>query len=96
MDIANVIVKNEWVDVQDLISEKLGEDFEFINGVNYYLSNSTMTPCIFLNRENIPTEEEDKGLVVAGYEQCGLKLSSGKVFARCLRGSTDIHIEMEG
>lgn len=96
MNIANVTVKNEWVDIQDLISEATGNDFEFTPNINYYLSNSTGTPVLFLNVDSLPDETVNKGLVVAGFEQCGFKLGSGKVFARCLNGSTDIHIEQEG
>lgn len=76
MNIANVTVKNEWVDIQDLISEATGDDFEFTPNINYYLSNSTGTPVLFLNVDSLPDETVNKGLVVAGFEQCGFKLAS--------------------
>ena len=96
MHVANVTVNKDWVNLEDLISEVKGEAFTFNVESNYYLVNCGGLPVLFLNTAEKPEDTITKGLEVESKEQCGLKLTSGKVFARCLQGSTDLHVEVEG
>lgn len=95
MHVANVSVNKNWKNLEDLISEKTGSEFTFDSSKNYYLTNCGGFPVLFLNQENEPAESDMSGLKVDIMEQCGLKLTTGKVFTRCLPGITDIHIEVE-
>lgn len=97
MHIANVTVKSgKWNDLETLISEVRGEDFSFDPSKNYYLVNCGGSIALFLNQDTEPEQDNIKGLSLSNQEQLGLKLSNGKVFARCLINSTDIHVEVEG
>lgn len=96
MHIANVTVQNKWEDLEELITASKGEPFTFDNSKNYYLVNCGGFDCLFLNQDSKPEEEIVSGLPVTPKEQCGLKLSSGKVYARCINGATGIHVEVEG
>ena len=96
MHVANVTVSKDWINLEDLISEVRGEAFTFNVDSNYYLVNCCGLPVLFLKKKKKPEDTITKGLEVESKEQCGLKLTSGKVFARCLKGSTDLHVEVEG
>ena len=96
--IANVVVKNQWQDLETLISAAKGSTFTFDSSKNYYLVNGSDSVVYFRNQAAAPSTGDDapNGLPLAKFEQCGLKLDSGHVYASTEVGIANLHIEVEG
>ena len=96
MHIANVTVKSEWQDLEQLISTATAAVFQFDESKNYYLVNDGVSTVYLVNKEGgAPTEGAPLGLPLALYEQAGLKLATGKVYVATQSGTANLHIEME-
>lgn len=95
MHIANIKIGDSWENLEELVSSKLSNTFTFDPSKNYYLVNCGGFSCLFINQQDKPDTMVSDGLPLEPKEQCGLKLTTGKVYARCLSGITNIHVEVE-
>lgn len=95
MHVANVVVKDEWQDLESLISTAKGDTFAFDSDKNYYLVNSSGSVIYCVNQSAEPTVAAPLGVPVANMEQCGLKLATGSVFVSTESGTANLHVEVE-
>lgn len=96
MHIANVVVKNDWENLESLISTAKGETFTFDSSKNYYLVNGGDQVVHIVNDSAKPSVAAPLGVPLAKYEQCGLKLATGAVYVSTEMGTASLHIEVEG
>jgi hypothetical protein len=96
MHIATITVDKTWRKVEDVVSRKIGTAFTFEDDIVYSFQNQGDKNSILLqDYTSVPAENNEDGVILPPDNRypCGFIKDSGELYARCLGGSSILHIE---
>lgn len=101
MHVANVQIPAEgkWINLETLISNKLGSTFTFDSSSTYFLVNDSNSDIFLINTTETATtldNEKVSGIRLAPYGQAGLIKTDGNVYCKCYVNTVaDLHVEVK-
>lgn len=101
MHVANIQIpaNGKWLNLETLISDKLGSTFTFDSNKTYFLVNDSNSDIFLINTDETETALDNNkvsGVRLSPYGQAGLIKASGNVYCKSyINTVADLHIEVK-